>query len=1170
LAFDAGRVTASLDLDRSPFIRSLAQARRSAASFARQTYEASLGVRGSAGAIAEAKAVDKAYDQVDGRKVEVDVDPDGRGAAHLQSLSGGFKSLAGNIRATGTVLAASAIPFAIAGIGAATPTVLALGASLGGLALNLGKAAAGFGLVGAAAGGGALVGLKAYGSLISKTLTDSRELWEESNEKAVEALEKQRTEILGNARGFEAYNKQLNRSIIGFTHLQAAVGSQVFPIFTRELAAWNGVLREIRPYVADTAGDIARIAVGFSRWFRTADDGDVFGDTLRFVSVSAERGARALSLIAQIGVSAFQPLIPLASDLQQNVLKILNATNRWVQSAQGQERLGEIYRGLWNDARRLWPVVRDLAISVGQFFNLLDRTGIADQASRGLRTFAHWLREATQRGGGLEEFLRNAKDLMPFVGGAAVAVAGAIGKIASAVIGAREAGSKLTILQQIFRGIGNAAKPLQGLVIGTFRDLGPAIAKLLPALSRFFGAFAGSSGPLVAFVNTLTKALQTFNKLPEPVRKFAAQLLALKVILGGLGIGAVVAPMGRFASNMVIARGAASKLAGKSALLGVAGALGRIGLVLGGGIGLAALAGTLYLVYKRNKHVRDAVDDLAGKLKSQLAPEIRKAQGLWNDFGKGVGNRIDRLGKLIVDVFDLDSQKRKIRQHGANATADFGLGIRSRAKQFDDKNGPGYEIGFTLGRGIGRGLTNWLRSRGGSGGGIAGISRPQWVDFVMPSNLGGALVKWVGKTFGPGLLNGFRKNIPWSKINDLFYRKIFDMFLNLSRKSVVFKAVQEHIIKPMRRYLKNASWGEMGASIAKGIFFGFSGFGLPGKIAELVANAKKAIGKKIREGSPAKLFISTGRNIGLGVFKGFADLNLGKRMADNVAGELRDGIVNLGDVPRSTWDKLLKQGWKGRAGDSAERLYAPNRMGGGLDPKWYDLLRKIRMPGRNNYDIGGDIDPKEYPRAIVRALKKDGWIRRAGELYHPDTPKRYLPGAEREKRTRDGVLERLGEILTDPRINRTQARFLAQNAGLVNDAADWRRRLLRMRGQMERFGFSMFEDATFAANDRMRRYQGNRDHRPVTGGIKNQIAAEKWWDRQASQHKRGIDEDGMRRVMREHRNAGGSSAGSSGNLAQEIASAVIQVLTSGAYAGYQDRQMGGYFSHRNSMGADPR
>ena len=130
-----------------------------------------------------------------------------------------------------------------------------------------------------------------------------------------------------------------------------------------------------------------------------------------------------------------------------------------------------------------------------------------------------------------------SKALMPFVTGAAISVARAIGDIASAVISAREKGSRLTILQGIFKGISESAKPLRKLVVGTFRDLGPEIGKLIPALAEFFSVFAGSCGPLVQFVRVIRRALEMFNGLPGPIKRTVVNLAALKLILGRSGLG---------------------------------------------------------------------------------------------------------------------------------------------------------------------------------------------------------------------------------------------------------------------------------------------------------------------------------------------------------------------------------------------------------------------------------------------------------------------------------------------------------------------------------------------------------------------------------------------------------------------------------------------------------
>jgi hypothetical protein len=118
-----------------------------------------------------------------------------------------------------------------------------------------------------------------------------------------------------------------------------------------------------------------------------------------------------------------------------------------------------------------------------------------------------------------------------------------------------------------------------------------------------------------------------------------------------------------------------------------------------------------------------------------------------------------------------------------------------------------------------------------------------------------------------------------------------------------------------------SSFKAAGKNAAAGYIQGFKDGGLAGGVWGSVKNAWDEVRKKQREGSPAKIWIPRGRNAALGFVKGFRDAKLGKHLAR----ELRDGMVNLGDVPKSVWNKLLEKGWKGRAGDDAERLYRPMR-----------------------------------------------------------------------------------------------------------------------------------------------------------------------------------------------------------------------------------------------------
>lgn len=1004
MSFDAGAVTATLDLDRSPFITSLSRARRDAANFARQRYEATLGVKGSAETAAELKGVDKEADALDGRDINIDVDKDGAASAHLGSLSEGFKGLASSIRATKTVLVAAAIPFAIAGLGAGVPTVLGLGASFAGLALNLGRAAAGFGLVAGAATGAAYVGLRAYGALLSRVVSDTREVYLATHQQTAAFIDQQKQQIL-NTRAAEAFNGEINEMILRFFKLEAAVGREVFPIFTRELQAWQSVFAGLIPVIARTAGTIAGIAAGFARWFRTAQGGQLLARTVGFINSSAIKAAATLSELAATGVMAFQPLIPLASKLQSQILLIVRAADRWTQSAEGQRRLTTIYRDLYNEARRLGPVLLDVGRGVFNVFAAIQQTGVANQASRGLAAIASGFERITRRGTesrhALNEFLNDTRQLMPFVGRAVMAFVAQIGRVAGAVIRARQEGHKLTILQSIFRGIQRAAKPLGDLLLGTFRGLGPLIAQLIPRLARFFKTFAGTTGPLQTFVRLISRALQIFNNLPGPVKTAVANLAALKLILGTLGVGAVVAPLGRFAGNMFLANRAARQLGAESSIFAVAGGLARIGAVLGAGIGLVALAGTLYLVYRRNKLVHDAVDGLVAKLRKGFAPEIKRAQGLLQNFGKGVAGQIDKLGNLIVDIFDLKAkQKKTIVVYGAEGGRLYGRGIRQEAKKADERGGPGYELGYRTMNAVLSGFRARATSGGAKSSGrgsllqlLAAIFDPQVMTQFISNRIRGPI---------DGALHRAFKNVGWASLGKLVRDEIVGLFNFGGLQAFLTQWTNKHIVTPIGNAIKNFHWGELGKDAAQGIINGFLGVDIAAQLAKKIAGAIDWIKHKNDGHSPWGSTYKLGQDAARGFMEGFAQFKLAEGAQKKIR-ELTSALV--------------------KAPESREK---------GL------LARIAHIKQSVTASAGGT-------RAIER---------------------------------------RIAGILNDRRISGRQARYLADFAGYVPDQFRSSRRgsFERLQPQLKKLGYSMFEDLTFATNDRMRRFQAGSGttHKGIT------------------------------------------------------------------------------------------
>lgn len=867
-----------------------------------------------------------------------------------------------------------------------------------------------------------------------------------------------------------------------------------------------------------------------------------------------EAGKAAVDLglaLFNVFTRSLKYVLPLTRGIGDLTSRFLAFTH----SASGRNAIDTFFANAIKRALALKGVVLNLGRGLFNLFDAINRTGLTNQAFSGLQAIASGFERITRRGTEsrhtLNRFLNDARSLMPFVGRAVLGLVKQIGQIAGAVISARQQGHKLTVLQEIFRGIGRAAKPLRNLLVGTFTDLGPEIAKLIPRLARFFSVFAGSSGPLVTFVRVINRALQIFNNLPGPVKRTVVNLAALKLILGGLGVGAVVGPMGRFASNMVIARGAAAKLAGKSALLGVVGGLARMSLLLAGGIGLAALAGGLYLVYRRNKLVHEAVDRLASRLKNNLRPEINKAQEAWQNFGKGVASRIDKLGDMIVSAFDLKRKNReaKIRSYGkasANRFMEANMGtIRARAASMDNDGAPGFEVGQKIGLQIGTGIHNWLSDKGKSKNGLADIGAAKWVQFITPAGIATYVASWVGKTFTGGILKGIDKKVSWGDIASLIIRLFQRAFPFVALGNWIADQSIKHIFKPIKNALGNAHWGELGKDAALGIVKGFIHYDIAKAIIEKISNVLDSVKKDNKGNSPWGSTRLLGRDAAQGFALGLLEdggavEKNARKLAGRAGKAIRDGVVSLGDVPRTVWNQLLERGWKGNPKDSAERLYRP-QMG--------MATRHPDTPYWNNR-----TDPNRGKPGYVRA--EDGsWVKKSFydtprhmAARHPDTPywnsrtdpNRGKPGYVR---TEDGSWVKKSFYDTSPHrgSGRNYGMGGALSDGTVNFGEISRKRWERLisRGWQGR------------ATDHMNRLYSPAQNRTLTD-----FAAAR---RPDSPGGRGITKDEMRDIMHEV----------SDKQLKNMQAIAAMTGASPEFARFLDAMMSKDFSHRTNMGANP-
>lgn len=332
-------------------------------------------------------------------------------------------------------------------------------------------------------------------------------------------------------------------------------------------------------------------------------------------------------------------------------------------------------------------------------------------------------------------------------------------------------------------------------------------------------------------------------------------------------------------------------------------------------------------------------------------------------------------------------------------------------------------------------------------------------------------------------------------------------------------------------------WYSIGRDSGEGIIRGWNAVNFIKAFVNKVKGAYNAVKEWIQSHSPSRRFMALGRDTALGFAQGLLNdsgmiVKNARAMAQKVAAAIRDGIVNLGEVPMPIWDQLLKRGWKGRAGDSAERLYAPQgarRSHAGMvqaeDGSWvpksfYSGGRAT--PGMSRATRDGIVNLGEVSRRTWEKLLSQGWKGRAGD----NAERLYAP----------------------------------HRAGMVQaEDGSWVPKSFYGSGGSHR-GMVQAEDGSWVPKSF---YSGG-------GRRAGMVQAEdgSWVPRSFYSGHKPMSEEGMRNAVREGMREHGRE--SRGGLAQEIAQAVVMALRSDAYEGYLDRSIGGYFGHRNAAGADPR
>lgn len=534
---------------------------------------------GAREAAAAMSSVEGAREALDGKRATVEVDQDGaalteraiysveRAARSLDGRTvtlaiGGAATVAGALAARQAIvslgerldllsrtvasLRAQAMPLGLSLLPALSAAALSAASATGSLAVSLGEGAAGFAAIGGAAYGAAAGGLAAYASGLKAVISASREAYEATHQQRVEQLEKQRQDIL-NTQASLRLNAAIDRFTLSLTRLSAAVGRSSFPLLTRELAAWDGVLVRMTPRLAQTSGQITRLAAGFSRFVRSAQGGSLVGRTLDFVADSALMAARALAGIGRVGVSWAPLLIEPARRLAERVFSLVSAFTRWAASMRGT-RTAAAWVGVFErQMHTLVDIALDAARVVGNLISALHSTGVGDRMLAGIRDFVSYLAQATQRGGAaaraIAQFARSGGVLLGEAARTAGVLFRELVRVAQAALDFRAAGQKSTVLVNIFRALRSQIGPVASMLIDTFRQLGPLLPPLIRNLGGLFSTFGGQTPVLRLYLTALNNLLAAFNRLPGPVKSVVVNMVALSQVMqttSGVSLGGLI------------------------------------------------------------------------------------------------------------------------------------------------------------------------------------------------------------------------------------------------------------------------------------------------------------------------------------------------------------------------------------------------------------------------------------------------------------------------------------------------------------------------------------------------------------------------------------------------------------------------------------------------------
>lgn len=576
----------------------------------------SVSVKGVAIATAEMLGLQALADKLDGTNVNLKLDVDDRLSTAIPNILGAFEMQVRQLQSVMTTIEAVAFPVMTTFFASMPGLVTAAAGAVGSLATAVAPGLAGaFGLASGAmviamgslyAFGTALRSVGTYSWNLSETLReqafmtdaakDAVTLAEAALKNAIPGTEEYRQKSMALTLAQQQYateqakvaavmesvtprllalNKEFGEFEVTMIRVRAAMAHAAAPAVFAWLDMMNTQMPRIQPHFNAMVGEMAGVVV---ETIRMNQQGQRLRQWQTILMGIRNSGASVMEIFAGIfGLlrSFMAVIIPDSALLVQNIADLVTQAERWASSAQGQRSIGQAWAYMVQVAGQLWRISGNLARGIWGVISALNASGTGQwllaQIERGSAAFAHMMRESGNARQAITDFVSSTRPLLASIGGFIGALVDGFLELANMASQADDQGQRWGTLIGIFEALERLVPRVVAFLRHEFERIGPLLPGLIENIGIWVTTFAKATPEMIVFIDTLTKALEAFNSLPEPVRIMIARTLAwaaaIKVLGGGALIG-LVSSIGGAVVQFLMYRDIMGALGGKTKAAG--------------------------------------------------------------------------------------------------------------------------------------------------------------------------------------------------------------------------------------------------------------------------------------------------------------------------------------------------------------------------------------------------------------------------------------------------------------------------------------------------------------------------------------------------------------------------------------------------------------------------